>query len=387
VGSSPVQGAEFSARVLDALTANSEVWSRTVLFLCFDENDGHLDHVPPPAPPSYNADGTVAGGATLDLRGEYFSDPEHKYLKPDDTISGTVRPWGLGPRVPMYVISPWSKGGWVCSQVFDHTSVGQFLEKRFGIVIPAISPWHRTVCGDLTAAFDFAMPNDPMIPSLPSTSGSLALLLSQIQLPSPEPPPDGRLPVQEPGVRRSRALPYELHVDHRLGANSLSLTFRNTGRAGAVFHLYDRHHLDRIPRRYTLEAGTKIYQDWNLRNETDAYDLWVYGPNGFVREFKGTFTGSSLEIRARYENHAPMLHLRIRNHGASLQRLMMTANAYLNLEPKSIVVRPGTWANQNWPAIGGWYDVTIASEDRRTLIARFAGRIETGRDGVSDPAV
>ena len=85
----------------------------------------------------------------------YFSDPERKHLLAEDTLSGTVRPWGLGPRVPMYVISPWSKGGWVNSQTFDHTSVGQFLEKRFGVTIPGISPWHRAVCGDMLSAFDF----------------------------------------------------------------------------------------------------------------------------------------------------------------------------------------------------------------------------------------
>src|SRR6202034_2080547 len=159
-----LQGAEFTARVLDALTANPKVWGQTVLFLTFDENDGQFDHVPPPAPPSFNPDGTIAGGATFYLAGEYFFDPERKHLHPEDTTSGTVRPWGLGPRVPMYVISPWSKGGWVNSQVFDHSSVGQFLEKRFSVQIPAISPWHRAVCGDLTTAFDFVHPNDPVFP-------------------------------------------------------------------------------------------------------------------------------------------------------------------------------------------------------------------------------
>ena len=153
--SSPAQGAEFTAQVLDALTRNPETWGSTALLLTFDENDGMYDHIPPPAPPSFNADGSLAGGATLKLDGMFFSDSERKHLLAEDTISGTVRPWGLGPRVPMYVISPWSKGGWVSSETFDHTSVGQFLEKRFGVAIPAISPWHRAVCGDLLSAFNF----------------------------------------------------------------------------------------------------------------------------------------------------------------------------------------------------------------------------------------
>jgi len=108
--------------------------------LAFDENDGFFDHAPAPSPPSYNPDGTLAGKSSLDLRGEYFSDPDRKYLHPADLVSGTVRPWGLGARVPFYVISPWTRGGWVNSQVFDHTSISQFLEKRFGVNRPRDQP-------------------------------------------------------------------------------------------------------------------------------------------------------------------------------------------------------------------------------------------------------
>ena len=142
-----------------------------MFFLTFDENDGFFDHLPPPAPPSYNADGTP-GGQGRRCRSTASTSPTRRghYLNAADTISGTMRPWGLSARVPMYVISPWSKGGWVNSQVFDHTSVGMFLEKRFGVTVDAISPWHRAVCGDLTSCFDFASPNDPACPKLPDTS-------------------------------------------------------------------------------------------------------------------------------------------------------------------------------------------------------------------------
>ncbi len=110
-GSSPYCAGDFIAQILAALTASSDSWSKTALFVTFDENDGFFDHVPPPAVPSYNADGTLAGGATLPLAGEYFSDPTGAYRMSSDTISGPLRPWGLGARVPMYVVSPWSRGG------------------------------------------------------------------------------------------------------------------------------------------------------------------------------------------------------------------------------------------------------------------------------------
>lgn len=176
--SSPAQGADYTARVLDALTANPEVWSKTVLFVNFDENDGFFDHVPPPAPPSYAfySDNPklarLAGGSTVDLTGEH-----HHILKPyhNQLVESLFRhrPYGLGPRVPMYVVSPWSKGGWVHSQVADHTSVIRFVERRFGVMEPNISAWRRAVCCDLSSAFNFADPDDTaFFAQLPETEAT-----------------------------------------------------------------------------------------------------------------------------------------------------------------------------------------------------------------------
>jgi Phosphoesterase family len=123
---------------------------------------------------------------------------------------------GAGPRVPMYVISPWSKGGWVDSQLFDHTSVGRFIEKRFGVTIPAITPWARAVCGDLTTAFDFAHPNDPRVPALPDMSDYAAAEAKSKLLPAVTAPATPLPLYQERGVRFSRALPYELQVTARI---------------------------------------------------------------------------------------------------------------------------------------------------------------------------
>ncbi|MGH8079115.1 MAG: phosphocholine-specific phospholipase C, partial [Lysobacter sp.] len=166
--SAPIWGADYTARVLEALTADPAVWASTVLIVNFDENDGFFDHVPPPSPPSLDANNALIGGSTVDLRGEHHtarSGPSHGTSS--DPAIYYNRPYGLGPRVPMYVISPWSRGGWINSQVFDHTSVIRFLEKRFGVFEPNISPWRRAVCGDLTTAFNFFDPNHEPIPSLP----------------------------------------------------------------------------------------------------------------------------------------------------------------------------------------------------------------------------
>ena len=156
------------------------------------------------------------------------------------------------------------------------------------------------MCGDLTSAFDFVNPNGETFPKLPDVSGSAATIaaitrnfLRRLRPKSPE-----KL-FQEPGLRRSRALPYELHVRARVepAEPKLVLTFRNSGDAGAVFHVYDKLHLDRIPRRYTVEPAKILEDDWLPHPDHGHYDLWVYGPNGFVREFRGSLKAN---MRARF---------------------------------------------------------------------------------------
>jgi phospholipase C len=132
----PGYGAAYMSRVLDALTANPDVWAKTALFVMYDENDGYFDHVPPPQPPTP----ALPGKSTISVAGEV-----HDVVNPlnADRYHADNLPYGLGPRVPMMVISPWSKGGFVCSQVFDHTSVLMFLERRFGVMEPNITAWRR----------------------------------------------------------------------------------------------------------------------------------------------------------------------------------------------------------------------------------------------------
>jgi phospholipase C len=381
--STPIEGAEFTARVLDALTANPDVWASTVFFQTFDENDGLFDHVPPPAPPSWNSDGTLAGKATFDLAGEYFDDHEDKYTSRDDNRTGRTRPWALGPRVPMYVVSPWSKGGWVNSETFDHTSVGRFLEKRFDLTIPAISPWHRAMCGDLTSCFDFSLEGDRDFPPLPDASGSQTVLASHLQRPKILPPRAPQERFQEPGLRRSRALPYVLHTDLTGSADGITLHFINGGDAGATFHVYDRHHLDRLPRRYAVEAHKSLTDRWALGSQ-DAFDLLVLGPNGFMRAFTGNGTGSLPRLVARYDNEGKALTLSLANPDAEAIDLTVGEDRYGVNQAQSFRLSDGKPARLRWSvgASHGWYDFALAAKGG---IMRLAGRVENGEHGVSDP--
>jgi phospholipase C len=353
------------------------------LFLTFDENDGMFDHVPAPAPPSFNADGSVAGGATLKLDGMYFSDPARQHLLAEDAISGTVRPWGLGARVPMVVISPWSKGGWVSSETFDHTSVGQFLEKRFGVTIPAISPWHRAISGDMLSAFDFVSPNAPA-PALPEAKDSAAEVAKAKTRPLPVPPVKPGKLFQEPGSRLSRAVPYVLHAGVTWQDALLNLSFRNEGAAGAVFHVYDRSRLERIPRRYTVEAGRSLTDRLPM---ADAYDLWVLGPNGFVREFAGNQNTPEIDVALAY--HAPerAVELQLANRGDKPATLSLESRIYAPAATRTVALAAKGAASLRWDvsASGNWYDITLRAG--QGFVRRFAGRLETGKNSVSDPAM
>jgi phospholipase C len=167
----PAEGAAFVASKIDAIAANPDVWAKTVFILTYDENDGLFDHVAPPVPP----DGT-----------------------PQEFVGGL--PIGGGFRVPCIIVSPWTSGGWVCSQNFDHTSVLQFLEALTGVREPNISPWRRRTFGDLTSALRLKdRPAKP--PVLPDTAGILNLAkYSTASLPKPVPPGSGQQsPRQENG--------------------------------------------------------------------------------------------------------------------------------------------------------------------------------------------
>jgi phospholipase C len=400
--SSPAQGADYTSRVLEALTANPEVWAKTVLFVNFDENDGFFDHVPPPAAPSYavwDVDASkrvLAGASTVDTLGEY-----HEHVPLDvqaERAAPLHRPYGLGPRVPMYVVSPWSKGGWVNSEVFDHTSVIRFLEKRFGVKEPNISAWRRAVAGDLTSTFNFRDPDDSeFYEDLPDTAELRERAKALPGRTTPPTPALPELPVQPWGVRPARALPYELHAHakERANAGKLVLSFANTGRAGAVFHVYDRKHLDQIPRRYTVGAGHEIGGEWDLRADAGAYDLWVLGPNGFHRHFTGTLAaqpGRSPEpdVRIEYEPRREGIRLLLVNRGNEHCTFRLDANAYHHRwEPLSFRV-PARGDRDHFLSLkhsASWYDFTLRVLGLETFSRRFAGHVETGRHSFSDPSL
>lgn len=384
--SSPLQGASFTQQVLDALTSNPEVWSKTVFIITFDENDGLFDHAPPPAVPSYEADGTLAGKTTLEtsIAGEY-------YTNTIGDVSAT-RPYGLGPRVPMYIVSPWTRGGWVCSEVFDHTSTLRFLEARFGVAEPNVTPWHRAVSGDLTSAFDFAHPNDAELPELPDMSHATIDTLVIPGLPPVAVPSEQTLPVQDQGLRYSRALPYSLHahLSHAPESTRAALYFANHGKQGAVFHVYDRLHLERLPRRYTVESGKALSDEWDTSADAGVYDLWILGPGGFHRHYSGNTsfephaTPPSLELRYLAKHSAVEL---VAHNVSGRRAVLRLVDAFDPRVCNELTLAREGRVKEQLPlrASARWYDLTVTSQAFFGWSSRFAGRLETGRHGFSNP--
>ncbi|QQP99527.1 phosphocholine-specific phospholipase C [Lysobacter enzymogenes] len=372
----PAYGESLTARLLEALVANPEVWSKTVFIINYDENGGFFDHAAAPLP-AINAD---LGKSTVDTATENYNGI----------------PVGLGVRVPMFVISPWSKGGWVNSQVFDHTSVLRFLEARFGVAEPNISAWRRTVAGDLSTAFDFATPNAAW-PALPDTDDSMSNADASCRLAAPKPPAQQRLPKQERGQRPARALPYELQVSGRIEASSgrYWLDFGNSGVAGACFNVYAGNRSDG-PWYYTLDAGTALSDYWSARQVTKGlYDLSAYGPNGFLRAFKGDLNkalaadGANPEATVRHDVAGGRLLIELVNTGKAACTLTLKPNRYSAAAARSYALAPGAKRSDSWPLAGarGWYDLSLTSDKDAGYLRRFAGHAENGEHSVSDPAI
>lgn len=368
-------GAWYISQVLDALTADPEVWGRTALFITYDENDGFFDHVVPPFVPS----GPAQGLSTVDTSADYF---------PGD-LRYTAGPYGLGQRVPMLVVSPWSTGGFACSEVFDHTSVIRFMEQRFGVHEPNISPWRRAVCGDLTSAFDFRR-TDASDVSLPSTDAYEPP--DRLRHPDyvPAPPAVGSVPKQERGPRPTRPLRYAPFVDGAADAatGTYRLTFSGGAAAGAQFLVTSANRTDG-PWTYTTEAGKALADSWNTAYSKGVTDLTVHGPNGFLRTFRSGGEVVGPEVSARHVAARGGLELTFVNGGAATARLTVRSAAGYGGGVRTFAVRAGATVKHvlDLRRSKHWYDVTVVSDVDATFLRRFAGHVETGRAGTSDPGL
>ncbi|PST84162.1 phospholipase C, phosphocholine-specific [Pedobacter yulinensis] len=413
--SAPFYGTWYVSEALDILTKNPEVWKKTIFILNYDENDGYFDHIPPFVVPRHDEPQTGKVTAGIDTR------PDFEYRKGS--------PIGLGYRVPMLVASPWSRGGFVNSQVFDHTSTLLFLEnflsKKTGRKIhsPNISSWRRAVCGDLSSVFrpyrgeKLRMPaslqrnqvvtdiqnakNKPeqLTPS-PLTPQEIAGFNRHLPFEKSAP---RRMSRQEKGSSQACALPYQLHADAslvervvRLRMQAPAFGFDTVTPAGAAFQVYARGShagTSGTIRNYALEAGSVLEDEWAIAAfDSGVYDLHLHGPNGFFRAFTGNGDDPMLSMSTVYTmprllrgRSGGNLILRIKNQDKSLVRVVLQEQTYTSRRLE-IPVRPGEEKEIpfNLQHSYGWYDFTVSTGDS-AWSRQYAGHVETGNESVTDP--
>ncbi|MFJ9692400.1 alkaline phosphatase family protein [Kitasatospora sp. NPDC101183] len=335
--SGPTDGEGIVRQVLEVISSNSEMWDSTVLFISYDENDGFFDHVPPPVPPQ-----TVEN-----KKDEYVGD----------------QPIGLGIRVPMITVSPWTVGGFVNSQVFDHTSQVRFLEKWLGVKQDLISPWRRTVAGDLTSVFDFDRTGDE--------------------------PQQALVPDRRP----ARPLPYQADAHGVLSHDTGTFLLRmaNTGTASAHLTLYSYHPCATsdecdAPQHFDV-LGTAV-PSAKVPVKDGTYDLVVTGPNGFRREFGGDAKGAAAELDVTsVVSPAPKrtVTVTITSPNSQSQAVTLTPRYYSSAKALGGDVVAGTPLVLTWDAedAKGWYDLDLSVTGDKSFRRRLMGHVENGRPSIS----
>jgi phospholipase C len=409
--------------VLHILTQKPDLWKKTIFVLTYDENDGYFDHVVPFTAPDPARAETGKTSKGVDAAIEYWS--VERDLEKRSKTEARGSSIGLGFRVPMVIASPWSRGGYVCSQVFDHTSVLQLLENvlshrsRKSVREPNISAWRRAVCGDLSSAFQpsnatlpdrlDSQPRDVVLASIHAAqfrslpTGYRKLSPGDVEQVQQNASAVPWMPRQEPGTRPSLSLPYELYAGGALTAGGRSLEIAmEAGRrvfgpksAGSPFHVYTpnlfRSRADLRTRAYAVEAGTRVTDTWTLDGfDRGVYHLCICGPNGFLRELKGSASDPFIDIRCEYPGKPPSgdLEVLVMNRGKTACQIHLKNHMYRGAD-QTTQVRSGQQTRLLLPLQNSffWYDFTLTVTGSSLFLRRCAGRVETGRPGQSDPVM
>ncbi|QIP35037.1 phosphocholine-specific phospholipase C [Komagataeibacter rhaeticus] len=418
---SPWYGAWYVSEIMDILTDNPEVWKKTIFIMTYDENDGYFDHCCSYAAPDPRRPETGCSSRSIGQPGLEYTTAQ------DETDRGVPEhlarsgPIGLGFRVPMIVASPWSRGGWVNSQLFEHTSTLRFLEAfvqdKFGkdVTEHNISPWRRAISGDLTSCF---RPYDGTVPRLPFLGrdaylrtiektrdrplpgGFSALDVTQVAALRNDPAGLRAVLTQEAGTRPACALPYEPYCDGGLSGDGRRVAIRlragNTRfgarAAGVPFNIY-RHGTGAgggmQAGTYAVAAGDVLDTAFaRTHSASGRYDVDVHAPNGFYRRYRGMYGGLRLQVECRYLcGPGQDLVVRVSNHGARAAGL--TCTLALSGMARSVQVAPGHVAELPFDLALGllWYDISLTCAHEPEFLYQFAGRIETGQPGRTDPVM
>jgi phospholipase C len=294
-------------------------------------------------------------------------------------------PIGPGPRVPMIICSPWTRGGYVDSNSYDHTSMLRFLETWTGVKAPNVTAWRRSITGDLTAAFDFGNP-DFSIPALPDTVPLITQSDAEKGFPAVTAPAEGAQaqPAQETGKRTHRPALSQPHADVVVNraANTVTATLSNQGQVGVALIVFPDKYLPASATPFTVVQGKNKTYTWAaLPTNQNGYAFSVYGPDGFVRSFAGQVVpagnsrGQVPSVSATLSGPGASLHFTLANDGSAAVSYTLTANDY-DGGTETVTVGPHGSKKVRWPAnADGYYDVIITANTSDGFTRRYAGRI------------
>lgn len=421
----PWYGAWYVSETLDILTKNPEVWKKTIFILCYDENDGQYDHVPPFVAPHHTKPNTGKVSAGIDPSVEQVNlehEKKRAYKNPEKQARENAI--GLGFRVPLVIASPWSRGGNVCSEVFDHTSILQFLETfltkklKKNIKETNISEWRRTVSGDLTSVFKpyngekINLPTfvdkEPFIKSIHKAkfqgkpSNFKTFSTAEIEKINQNDRQFDWGAQQEKGIRKACALPYELYVEGGIKGEQIELSFKagNTvfGKkaSGCPFMVYTSKPYKNewvSTRNYAVKAGDMLSDTWTINDFNDKkYHLEVYAPNGFYRAFKGSLDAPNVETVLTYESKNGVLtgNILIEIKNKSSQKLSFEiADVSYKTGFKKIEITKNSSKKLvfDLQKSHNWYYFTVKIIGNSDFERHYAGHVETGKDSFTDPAM
>jgi phospholipase C len=347
----PDYGAHYTNTVLQTLFSNPDLWKSTAVFITYDEHDGFFDHQLPPFPETSVADEHIDG-----------------------------EPIGPGTRVPMTICSPWTRGGYVDSNVYDHTSMLQFLATWTGVKPVNVTAWREAVTGDLTAAFDFQHPDFSIPKNIPTLDQTWAL--TQLTGGSTEPPAEGaqKMPAQEPGTRPHRPSSHQPHADVTVnrGTSTVTAALTSTGKVGVGFSVFPDALLPASATPVTVTRSKPGSYIWDATKTGGKYAFSVYGPDGFVTSFAGTVVAAgknSGQVPVVTATLRRSVELTLANEGQQSVTYTLTANDYEGRK-QAVTVRHGASRKVSWPVNrDGYYDVVITANTSDGFRRRYAGRI------------
>lgn len=411
----PWFGAWYLSEAIDILTKNPEIFKKTIFVLTYDENDGYFDHIAPFVPALDKDLKTGKMSKELSSDQEWVT-KEQERLRSGKPERDFQSPIGLGFRVPMVVVSPWSKGGWVNSEVCDLTSTIQFLEyfieKKTGkkVYESNISPWRRAVCGNMTSVFqntintnkvdlDFVEQSDQVkriINAKDKQAPSDFNVYSKYQILQQSNYRDLKgFPKQEKGVKKACALPYNMITDFWVNQGKLQLDFYSKALPSsnktyaAPLQVYARgRYENQSGANWNLSVlkGDKLDFSWDLKEfQATGYHLTMHGANGFYRSFKDSLSTSALQVKVDYSLERELIITLVNTSNQSINCLLKDP-VYLKQEQRHTLAKNSSQeVKWNFDAFHGWYELRVLLQGNDHFEQVYAGHIENDKASITDP--